>query len=709
MEHGVGRSFARYRLLRQLAADAVSTTWFATVDTGTAGAPGDATDHFAVRIAERVNVDDQHAVDVAQSFLSRAQQAGAIDHPAIVRPHDLGIADGHPFVVTTFVRAVPLGELLAHGGTITESAALAMFAQLAGALDAAHRNSVVHGALSPRTVWVGPGAGEGVAYVAYLTGFGTSVLLRDHLAREPRGELLEDILYVAPEQLRGEAVTGHSDQYSLACALWHTLTGQPPFQREHRSKLYGAHLFAPPPALVDIDPALSQETSAALERGMAKRPEERHATCGDLVHEALPPGDDRRPVRAVRQLTAGLDRAGVSPRLRRSWMSVGAAAAAVVVVGLALWVMLRPASTPTDTADLGDADAEVAAQIDPEPITEATTAAAVSTSVMWASEPVLSGPVTRLQVRRGMAVASGDAGLAAVDIAGGQVRWAAEVDTEDVAVTRTVVAYADGALTALDLVTGDELWSRADAVPTASLHASDEMVVGVGETDQSPEVLGVDPADGDELWHLHTDSDDPAASLMVTATHHHVTYALQGDEVLAIRHGAADRTAMGRFQVNGTAWRVDIDDPWPVLVTGDEGVTAASTTGAVCRFRESDGQQQWCATVPGVDVEQPRILDTGERVFVTTSEVVAAFDAVSGGQLWSESPGSPSNRVAAGRSAVAVADGGGAVRVVDPRSGDTLHEERDLGDVTSLEVSDGAVFVGVADGSLARISVDAAG
>jgi len=292
MSGGGGASFGRYQLLRVIATDAVSETYFATINGGQRRSRLSGGDHFAVRIADPVDPNDEDAVETARMYLSEAQHAGVVDHPTVVRPHDLGMIDGRPYVATPFVRAVPLRELLAHDGTISHPAVLAMFAQLAGALDVAHRAGIVHGALSPHTIWVGPSAGAGVAYVVYLTGFGIARLLRERMAAAPDDDPVDDVLYVSPEQVRGDLATGASDQYALACAVYHTLIGRPPYERETRAKLYGAHLLAPPPVLVAVDPGCAAVTSDALARAMAKDPVSRFPSCGALIHEALPAGQE---------------------------------------------------------------------------------------------------------------------------------------------------------------------------------------------------------------------------------------------------------------------------------------------------------------------------------------------------------------------------------------------------------------------------------
>lgn len=345
MSPAAGRTFGPYRLQRSIATDAVSTTWIATGHDGAApGRQGAA--QVAVRISGRIARDDTAAGELVQQYLADVQRAGAVDHPAIARPLDLGIIDGHPYVVSPFVRAVPLREMLARNGAIPAPTALAIFAQLAGGIDAAHRVDVVHGALSPNTIWIGPSGRRG-ASVGYLTGFGSSLLLRRRLSGEPRGDPIDDVLYVAPEQLRGEAVTRASDQYALACALYHALAGRPPFARESRAKLYGAHLMTAPPVLRQHDATIAESTSDALRRAMAKDQAARFASCGAMVNAALPTGEDLPtppPRRSTPRASPPPRQRAVStppaPRAPWPWVLAGT----VVVVGLLLWLLSAAAS-----------------------------------------------------------------------------------------------------------------------------------------------------------------------------------------------------------------------------------------------------------------------------------------------------------------------------------------------------------------------------
>lgn len=706
MSPAAGRAFGAYRLLRSIATDAISTTYFATTDDS--GPPSrTGTAQFAVRIAARFDDGNEHAAELVQQYLAAAQKAGAVDHPSIVRPRDLGVIDGHPYVAMPFVRAVPLGDMLAHGGSINESAALAIFAQVAGGLDAAHRADVVHGALSPRTIWVGPSSGKGVAYVGYLMGFGSSLLLRERLAHEARGEPLDDLLYVAPEQLRGEPVTGTSDQYALACALYHTLVGAPPYERESRSKLYGAHLMATPPVLADVDPSAAESTSAALQRAMSKQPTERFATCGILINTTLA-GRQAAVVPAAPRPTDGDADRGGSAR-RTPWPLV-LAGLGVVLLGLVLWLMLIRGDESSATADLPEDTAAVAVQS--EWAANASPSAATyqppADPSRWATK-VSDAAVVELQAMDGMVLAIDREGVATLlRPAAGRVRWRAETGGDpDVAAGRGVVVHGGDELTVLDRRTGEVRWTSSEA-PSTSLWVVDGTVVGAARTVSGTEVLAVGVDDGTELWHVHSPPQVIDARLTVEVGSD-LTYALQGGLLSAMAPASAVETAAGRRQISGASWEVDVPSAWPVLAVTPEGVALATRDGEVCQYGARDGVVDWCTAVPGTGRERPHLFATSEGVVATTSRAVIAVDLEVGAPSWSLSPGSPGNVVAVSRAAVVIADGDGGIVALDPVEGTELFVVNDLGDVTALAAHERWLVVGTADGLVRRIDLDAVG
>ena len=150
---------------------------------------------------------------------------------------------------------------------------------------------------------------------AYLTDFGITKQLGG--ASTDTGQMVGTLDYLAPEQIRGEAVDGRSDCYALACVLYECLAGTPPFRRESEAETLWAHMQEEPPPLHGY-PALDP----VLRKGLAKDKDERYETCAELIEAAraaLDVGSSagvRRPCRT-----------GPDARRRRTILAAGAARA----------------------------------------------------------------------------------------------------------------------------------------------------------------------------------------------------------------------------------------------------------------------------------------------------------------------------------------------------------------------------------------------
>ena len=154
-----------------------------------------------------------------------------------------------------------------------------LVAQIAAALDAAHARGLVHRDVKPANVLVGEGDH------AYLSDFGLSrEASQTRLTRT--GLFVGSTDYAAPEQVRGEATDSRTDVYALGCVLFQLLTGSVPFARSgDMAKMY-AHITEPPPLVSDTRPELP-EFDAIVERAMAKDPDDRHQSAGELAREAM--------------------------------------------------------------------------------------------------------------------------------------------------------------------------------------------------------------------------------------------------------------------------------------------------------------------------------------------------------------------------------------------------------------------------------------
>jgi eukaryotic-like serine/threonine-protein kinase len=156
---------------------------------------------------------------------------------------------------------------------------LTALAQIADALDYAHREGVVHCDVKPSNILVHADFSAGGAV---LIDFGVAhALAEDHLDR-PK-QVQASLPYVAPEVLRGEPPWAATDEYALACTAVELITGAPPFMASTSMGLVEAQLNRPPPKISRSDPDIPRAFDAILAKAMAKDPEVRYQSCSQFV------------------------------------------------------------------------------------------------------------------------------------------------------------------------------------------------------------------------------------------------------------------------------------------------------------------------------------------------------------------------------------------------------------------------------------------
>src|SRR4051812_17295128 len=212
-------------------------------------------------------------------FSLEARLAAAIDHPNLVPVHAAGEDDGRLYIVMRYVAGTDLHRALKRDGPLAPARAARIVAQVAAGLDAAHAAGLVHRDVKPANVLL---AGE---YV-YLGDFGLSRLQGAGERITESGAWIGTVDYMSPEHLRGEPCDARSDVYALGCVLFAALCGEPPFRRDTVPQTMSAHLHQPPP-LPSERTAVPAEFDRVIERALAKRPEDRYPSAGDLGRAAL--------------------------------------------------------------------------------------------------------------------------------------------------------------------------------------------------------------------------------------------------------------------------------------------------------------------------------------------------------------------------------------------------------------------------------------
>lgn len=213
-----------------------------------------------------------------ERFLREARTAASISHPGMVTVYDAGDSDGQLYIAMQYVDGADLGALLREEGALEPRRVVSLLRQIAGALDVAHARGIVHRDVKPANVLID-------SELCYLTDFGLTKNISSETMLTARGQFVGTVHYMAPEQVEGAAVDARADVYGLGCVVFHALTCQPPFERESEVSVAMAHLKDAPPTLMSVRPDLPTGLDAVLATALAKRKQDRQASCGELIAE----------------------------------------------------------------------------------------------------------------------------------------------------------------------------------------------------------------------------------------------------------------------------------------------------------------------------------------------------------------------------------------------------------------------------------------
>ena len=223
-------------------------------------------------------LDDELAKDpdFRRRFVTESKLAASLDHPNVIPIYAAGECDGMPYIAMRFVAGEDLRAVLRTVGRLEPGRAARLVAQLASALDAAHEAGLVHRDVKPANVLI---AREDHVY---LTDFGLTKRVAADTEATRTGVVLGTLNYMAPEQIRGQAIGAFTDVYSLGCMIVHLLTGQIPFPVETDEAKLWAHVAEPPPRPSERVEGLDEAFDLVVARAMRKRPDDRYATAGEV-------------------------------------------------------------------------------------------------------------------------------------------------------------------------------------------------------------------------------------------------------------------------------------------------------------------------------------------------------------------------------------------------------------------------------------------
>jgi len=200
---------------------------------------------------------------VRERFVRESHLAASLDHPHILPIYEAGDAAGEPFIAMRYVPGPDLAGIIERDGPLPLDRTVALIAQVASALDAAHAAGLIHRDVKPGNILVAPGSAPGTDH-AYLSDFGLTKHAEYSEALTRSGQLMGSVGYVAPEQIENRPIDARADVYSLGCVLYECLAGSQPYPRETEMATLYAHVHAPPPSLAAARPELPAAIDAVI-------------------------------------------------------------------------------------------------------------------------------------------------------------------------------------------------------------------------------------------------------------------------------------------------------------------------------------------------------------------------------------------------------------------------------------------------------------
>jgi Flp pilus assembly protein TadD len=345
-----GLTLAHYRLLAPLGKGAMGEVYAAE----------------DIRLGRRVAVkllpaDVSSVPDAVERFEREARIISSLNHPNICTLFDIGVHEGRQFMVMELLEGATLAARLA-GGPLPFDEVLAYGADVAAALDAAHRKGVVHRDIKPANLFV---TGHDVVKVldfgvAKLTdapsALDTTTAGTDQLT--VAGTSVGTVAYMSPEQARGEGIDGRSDVFSLGVVLYEMATGRQPFSGATAAVIFEGILTRTPAPPSSHRGGLPPAFDAVVRKALEKDPARRYQSAADLRADlvALRRASEPRIASAVAAPAGAAPPVAAAPRRRsRAWWLAAPLATAAVVAAVLAWQSARtPALESRDLVVLAD-------------------------------------------------------------------------------------------------------------------------------------------------------------------------------------------------------------------------------------------------------------------------------------------------------------------------------------------------------------------
>ena len=255
----------RYRLVKRIATGGMGEVWQAQDEI--------ILRQVAIKILKQQYLGDP---DFLERFRTEAKHAAMINNDGIANVYDYGEDEGSAYLVMELVPGESLSSILEREKTLPEQQVISIIAQTALALDAAHREGLVHRDIKPGNLLITPDGS------VKITDFGIA-RVANQASLTQTGQVMGTVQYLAPEQATGKPASASGDIYSLGIVAYEALSGRRPFKGENQMAIAMAQINETPPPLPEgLDPRLVRLVLDC----MAKKPDQRPRTALELAARA---------------------------------------------------------------------------------------------------------------------------------------------------------------------------------------------------------------------------------------------------------------------------------------------------------------------------------------------------------------------------------------------------------------------------------------
>jgi beta-lactam-binding protein with PASTA domain/predicted Ser/Thr protein kinase len=213
-------------------------------------------------------------------FRREAQNAAALNHPAIVAVYDTGETESEfgtlPYIVMEFVDGQTLREIVKTSGPMSQQRVMEVMADVCAALDFSHRHGIIHRDVKPANVMITKSG------AVKVMDFGIARALSDSQNMTQTAAVIGTAQYLSPEQARGEPVDARSDVYAAGCVLFELLTGEPPFSGDSPVAVAYQHVREDVRQPSEVNPDVPAELDAIVLKAMSKNPANRYQSAAEM-------------------------------------------------------------------------------------------------------------------------------------------------------------------------------------------------------------------------------------------------------------------------------------------------------------------------------------------------------------------------------------------------------------------------------------------